>query len=364
MAGPRTQRFWLWFTAAWLLVLAFYFFAFYMRQQAGLLATTIAALFATLPDAVLGIGVVHVCRRIWRRAAAARRWQLAALALAFTLASTWSKVALSIWQVRLDGGRVDWASYDRSIVLWDVFFSLLAWAVLTSVTFGVGASVRLRHEEARRAHADLLRAQAELKALRAQLNPHFLFNTLHSVRALVRASPDAAEQALEQLGDLLRYALRIQDAADDRVLLGEEWEFVRAYLAIEQMRMGDRLRVVASASDAALACVVPAFVLQPLVENAIRHGVGRRPRGGTIWIDAQVAGGGLCVQVRDDGAGASDGTGDRSGDGATKGTGKGLELVRQRLHALPGATGSLVLASAAEGGLCVTVRLARAEDDR
>jgi LytS/YehU family sensor histidine kinase len=214
----------------------------------------------------------------------------------------------------------------------------------------------LREEQARLSEVELLRARSELKALRAQVNPHFLFNTLHSVRALIRENPDSAEEALVELGDLLRYALRVQDAADDGVLLREEWEFSRAYLALEKLRLGDRLHVEEELSDAALQSVVPAFVLQPLVENAIRHGIAPRERGGTVWIRAELADGALRLQVRDDGPGAN--------GFATKGMGLGLDLLRQRLRALYGAAGSVEVASAGAAGFSVTLRFPCAMESR
>jgi len=344
----RAHRFWSWYASAWLLLLAVFFFSFSLQGRTA--AAAFGALGNVLPDALVGVGVVHACRRLWNREDRRRlSANLAALGLAFMLASTWIKATLNMLLMRsLDGRPVDWASYDRGILLWQLFFSLLAFAVLTSVTFGVSAAGRLREVEARRAEAELVRARAELRALRAQLNPHFLFNTLHSVRAMIGENPAAAEEALEQLGDLLRYALRIQGAEDDGVLLREEWEFVGAYLALEKLRLGERLHVVEDASDAALQSVVPAFVLQPLVENAIRHGIGVRERGGTVWIRAALAQGELRLEVRDDGPGAN--------GSASKGLGRGLDLVRQRLRALYGAAGSLAVTSTPGAGFSVELR--------
>ncbi len=320
-----------------------------------LASTALAALASVLPEAVLGTGVVALCGRLWR--SQAQRWIPAcmlALGTVFTAAATSVKALLSMYLMRRDGYDVDWASYDRSILLWQAFFCLISFAVIASVSFGITATERLREAEARRSQAELLRARSELKALRAQLNPHFLFNTLHSVEALVREHPAAAEEALEQLGDLLRYALRVQDAADEGVLLREEWEFVRVYLSLEKLRPGERLRVEEEVSDEALECVVPAFVLQPLVENAIRHGIGPQERGGTLRIRARCEGEALQLQVEDDGCGAQ--------TQATKGTGKGLALVRQRLRALYGAAGSVEIAAASGSGFSVTLRLPRGQE--
>ena len=357
MAVSSVRRFWSWYAAAWLPLLAVYFFVFHLEGRMETETTVLASLANVLPEAILGTCVAFACRRLYRKEE--RRWLpvwVALLGIAFTGLATWGKATLNMLVMRHDGCSVDWGSYDRRTLLWQAFFSLFACAVLTSVTFAVTAAARLRAEEARRSQADLLRARAELKALRSQLEPHFLFNTLHSVRALIRENPDQAEEALEQLGDLLRYVLRVQDAAGEGVLLGEEWGFVRAYLALEKLRLGERLRLVEEVSDAALASVVPAFVLQPLVENAIRHGIGARERGGTVWIGARSEDGALCLQVRDDGPGTN--------GVAPKGTGKGLELVRQRLRALYGAVGSVEVTSTAGAGFSVTVRLPDAQETR
>ncbi len=277
-SAPR--RFWFWYTLVWLPPLAIYFFAFRLQGRLDTRSMALASLASVLPEALLGIGLVHGCRRAWqRRSRRAIGTSLLALALVYTAAATALKATLSLQLSRREGTGWDWSSYDRSLLLWQAFFCVITFAVITSVTFGLATAARLRDEEARRSQAELLRARSELKALRAQLNPHFLFNTLHSVRALVGEQPAAAEEALEQLGDLLRYSLRIQDAAHEGVLLREEWEFVCAYLALESLRLGTRLQVDAEVPARTLQCIVPAFVLQPLVENAIRHAIALRPGG-------------------------------------------------------------------------------------
>ncbi len=239
---------------------------------------------------------------------------------------------------RAEGWPLDWSRYDASILAWQVFLSLLTFAAVAGAAFGLLAVERLRRETARRAEAELLRSRSELKALRAQLNPHFLFNALHSVHALVAADPRAAEQALLHLGDLLRYSLRTQDAAEEGVLLADEWEFVRVYLALEHLRLGDRLQISAEASDQALAAEVPAFVLQPLVENAIVHGIAPGRRRGSVEIQAAVVAHELRLVV------------DNSCDADAEpvplrhdGPGRGIALVTDRLRALYGTAAQVAV---------------------
>jgi two-component system LytT family sensor kinase len=143
--------------------------------------------------------------------------------------------------------------------------------------------------------------QAQLEALRSQLNPHFLFNALHSMAELVHTDPKLAEQLLVRLGELLRQVL--QSSNRPEVTLSEELEFIRGYVDIEQMRLGERLRVNWDIAPNALQARVPSLVLQPLVENAIQHGIAAAAGPGTLSIAARLEGDSLLVEVRDNGPG-------------------------------------------------------------
>jgi signal transduction histidine kinase len=192
-------------------------------------------------------------------------------------------------------------------------------------------------------------AEARLGALRAQLHPHFVFNALNSVAMLVRGHRnDAAVDAIARLSDLLRDTL--QDDARAEVTLDEELAFVRRYLAIEALRFGDRLRVTFDVPPALGDARVPRLVLQPLVENAIRHGLGRRAAAGRVTIAALRDDERLLLTVRDDGPGLH-------GESSAGADGVGLANTRNRLAALYGDRASLALATAAEGGAVVTVSL-------
>jgi LytS/YehU family sensor histidine kinase len=197
--------------------------------------------------------------------------------------------------------------------------------VIVGVAHALTAARRVREREAAAARADAARARAELSALRARLDPHFLFNTLHSVGALVRADSAAAESALERFADLLRYVLDAERGGRDDVALHDELAFVRSYLALEQLRLGERLQVVEEVDPDALECAVPPLTLQPLVENAIRHGLAPLARGGTLRVTAGFDGDLLALEVADDGAGADAATTSRA-------AGLGLSTVRQRLQ--------------------------------
>ncbi len=147
--------------------------------------------------------------------------------------------------------------------------------------------------------------ERKLEALRSQLNPHFILNTFHALIGLVRREPAVAEAALERLGDLLRYSLRIQRESLDEMTLRDEWSFVQSYLDLERLRLGDRLRVSFEAAAATLDCLVPSFALQTLVENAIRHAIAPRAEGGHLAVSAHQVDGRLRIEVEDDGPGDS-----------------------------------------------------------
>ncbi len=234
---------------------------------------------------------------------------------------------------------------------WRVGISFVPFATIVysaTVAVGVAASLawRSRADAMRTAQLTTQLARAETAALRAHLHPHFLFNALHTVGSLVRESDrDAAVDVIAQLGDLLRELSR-QDAPD-QVLLRDEMTFVRRYLAIERVRFEDRLRIVWRISEAAEDAWVPRLLLQPLVENAIRHGIAASTTASLVEIAATQNADMLVISVRDDGPGPP----------PTNRSGVGLTTTRARLAHAYGPAASLTLAHAAEGGAVTTARL-------
>ena len=223
--------------------------------------------------------------------------------------------------------------------------ALLAWSVLYVALTRHQALVAER-ERALRAEASAHRAR--LQALRYQLQPHFLFNTLNAISTLVVEGRTAeASRMLARLGDFLRGTLAAGDA--DEVPLSEEVEFASRYLAIEQVRFGDRLAVQVEVAPDADRALVPSLLLQPLVENAIRHAVALREEGGAIRIAATRQDGRLRLSVEDDGGG--------SGNGDGTGRGVGLANTRARLAELYGGASSLDVGPAAGGGHRVSIEL-------
>jgi signal transduction histidine kinase len=198
---------------------------------------------------------------------------------------------------------------------------------------------RLREEELRATRLSKELNEAQLAALRWQLQPHFLFNSLNAVMALIRdREMDQADRALGLLSDFLRRTLD-EARSGPTVPLTRELEFIRTYLELETLRFGDRLQVFYAVPAEVGAVRVPSFLLQPLVENALRHGIMDLPDGGTIWIAAEARGRTLVLSVADDGVGF-----DESRAKAT-GSGVGIANVRARLAHLYGPAASLVVTS-------------------
>lgn len=178
-------------------------------------------------------------------------------------------------------------------------------------------------------------AKAELAALQARINPHFFFNTLNTISALLSEDPAKADEVVQTLADLFRYTFKAAHAGT--VPLSEELDFVEGYLAVEKARFGDRLRVAWSVEDAARDVRVPGLLLQPLVENAVGHGIAPVPGGGTVRITARIDGGRLVVEVEDDGAGL------RAEAASLIRDDHGLGNVRRRIATATGGRGELTL---------------------
>jgi signal transduction histidine kinase len=206
---------------------------------------------------------------------------------------------------------------------------------------------RYRERDSRALELESRLAVARLQALRMQLQPHFLFNALNAIAELIHESPDTAEAMVLRLAELLRMALRADNAQE--IPLARELEFVRQYLEIEQMRFGDRLQIDLVIDPVTPKALVPAFALQPLVENAVRHGIYPKVGAGRIEIRTSRDGECLRVEVTDDGSGLPKLEPLRDG--------LGLGNTRARLAQLYGPSGRLNLESLAAGGLKVTLEV-------
>jgi two-component system LytT family sensor kinase len=248
------------------------------------------------------------------------------------------------------------AAYGMDTVWWDwvkhQFLRTFDWE-LTYYAAAAGVRHALVYYQAARdraveaAQLETRLVEAQLQALQRQLQPHFLFNTLHAISALVRRNPEAAEEMIERLGDLLR--LTLNKVGAQQVPLSEELDYLDVYLDIEKIHFGSRLGVTRTIDPSARDALVPFLVLQPLVENAIKHGVGPRLAPGKVFIEAEAFGSRLVLRVSDTGAGMPAGTIQQLTQGV------GLSNTRSRLQHLYGADHRFTFEPRPSGGVTVTV---------
>jgi two-component system, LytTR family, sensor kinase len=288
-----------------------------------------------LPEALLWALLTFVVLELARRlpVTAANWWHRVPLHLLF--AATFHVVGVLVMYVahpwvRPGGPRAPLPGALVGGILFDVFI----YATIVATWHAVAA-----HGQALRLRNELL--EAELRTLRMQLQPHFLFNTLNTVSELIHRDPDLAERAVARLGDLLRWSLKTSSLGE--VPLREELHALDLYLDIQRLRHGEGLTLRVDAEPAVLACGVPSLLLQPLVENAIRHGIGSAR--GTVSVEARREDGRVVLRVSDDGAGLA----------PVHREGTGLRTTRTRLRKLYGDDHVLRLAGGPRGGTTVEI---------
>jgi hypothetical protein len=247
---------------------------------------------------------------------------------AVSAAALWCAAALGWWQALAPW----WEGTLFSGALMATMFGLgvLLYGMTAVASYLAFEFERARRAETRELETKVLAREAQLRMLRTQIDPHFLFNSLNSISALTAIDPAGARNMTLQLAEFFRHTLGLE--AHRKVALEEELALVRRFLAIEQVRFGARLGFEQDVGPGAAACLLPPMILQPLVENAVKHGIGQMLEGGTVRVSAQRAGSMLRVRVEND-AGES--------TGRTAGQGIGLINVRQRLAAAYGHQGSV-----------------------
>lgn len=363
----NNRQFWSLYAAAWLIYgasLAAVFVGVGFRFDIDLLWTVLGNI---LPAFLLGVGVVFICQNLLKWSDRKQpQFTLVHIFLLLLFAFAWCFLTLFDLTLLTFIRRGTWnfVRWDNYGIQWQLFTGALAYVAIISSVYVRQINENLQAEEClnaelkmRAVRAEAARASAELAALRAQLNPHFLFNTLHSLMALVRTDADTAEAAIERFALMLRYVLQSQEesraaqAAD--VTFGEEWNFVENYLELERLRLGDRLKLTTEIEPAALDYRLPAFSLQPIVENAVKYAVASRADGGRLHISAQGDNGNLIVKVCDDGDG-------KSSPGERNGSGLGLRLVRESLAARFGSAANLKIETAPGAGFKVSMTVPRA----
>jgi two-component sensor histidine kinase len=282
-----------------------------------------------------------------------RRWPLH-LALHFVAAFVAEAVVMAALlpaALAVTGRDVPFGQAYIGAMLSAFFFFQLTWAAVVAGTSALDYAGRLRRRDVRESQLEAQLAAAKLDALRMQLNPHFLFNTLHAVSTLMARDVRTARTMLSDLSDLLRLAL--DRSSEPELPLAEELDFLDRYLRIERTRFRDRLRVDVEVGADARGALVPTLLLQPLVENALKYGIAPRAEGGHVQIEARRLqsddGDRLLLRVTDDGAGFPDAAGRREG--------VGLRTTRERLATRFGDAARLRLFNRPEGGAVVEVTI-------
>lgn len=238
----------------------------------------------------------------------------------------------------------------RIFALYDPYWAIQL-AVYAGTVMAVAIALKVLNNariEMKLEEQERLLLQTRMEALQSQINPHFLFNTLNSVSSLVRFNPDKARDMIVKLANILRRLMRTTEAF---VPLRDEFDFIDDYLDIEVVRFGtDKLRVQKELEPASLDVMVPSMMLQPLVENAIKHGVAPRIDGGSIYLRSRVASGRVVIEVEDDGVGFTD-------SAPSAGTGIGMANVTERLQVLYGDAAHIETDSTPGKGTLIRVTL-------
>ena len=279
---------------------------------------------------------------------AAQRWHRASrvlthIVMGVVFVGVW-QAAYAMYMMRAIGPGA-WTRIFAGTVLFQLSNAAILYGAIVAVTLALQAAARERAQEQRQHALALAARDAEMRALVAQLEPHFLLNTLNSILALVEASPRDASTMIERLSALLEATFDEKD--EPAVSLGRELDLLEAYLGIEQVRFGDRLRVTIDAPEDLRATLVPPLLLQPLAENAIKHGVSAISGPVSIAVTARASGGRVRVAVADSGRGFA--------YPGPNGRGRGLELVERRLTAF--APGGEMHTERTPAGFAVVVSL-------
>jgi len=270
-----------------------------------------------------------------------------AASLIFSVGWMVLRAGIAYWQTRGDLYPVEFsAAFSRALVATLFFNQLIYWGVVV-VRHAIDYYWKLHERQLHTAELETRLTEAKLQALQMQLNPHFLFNTLNAIASLMHKDVEAADRMIVQLSELLRYALESTESQE--VPLRQELDFLDRYLRIQQARFGERLSVQRQIAPESLDVLVPNLILQPLVENAIQHGVEPYARPGLITLRALRANGELELQVQDNGAGLQNTTSSRQG--------VGLANTRARLQQLYGERQRLQMGNAAEGGMLVRITI-------
>ena len=309
---------------------------------------------------LISLGFRAVYRRLREQARPPMLLGFVVIGLSFGAAPIWYEGHVMVF--RMSCKAILWAAFASSLSAGCSRPVLLPWLVPTETWFFYGFVLvtwslmyflvngirELKSARALAARADAFAVEARLKTLQSQLEPHFLFNTLNAISTLVAADrPSAASAMITEVGEFLRATLNARDTSE--VTVGVEVDLVSRYVKIQKCRFGERLSAVFDIDPAVLSASIPTLVLQPIVENAIRHGILPNPMGGCVWISAAQRGPKLVLEVKDNGVGLRSDAESRAGVGLTN--------TRRRLEELYGNAARLQIDSSPTGGAIVRIEL-------
>lgn len=324
--------------AAWLPFFLIWLFFTILYGRLPLGSALLSSVIAMGSAGSLGAAVWAICkRRPWPIRLNAKFYGLH-ISLGIAYAIAWNLLVYALESVRRGQDLLSGA-WKSPVFPWQFLMGFWLYVIFAGISYAVQTRNRLHEKEKLALRAEALAASACLDAIRARLNPHFLFNALHTLTALVKFRPALAEDAIERLGDILRYTLR--EDGRELVEFSEEYEFTRKYIAFEQLRYGNRLTVTLRIDPESFDFDIPPFSIQTLAENAVLHAISVRPEGGSIWITSACRGDRLSVSVRDDGPGNSIDPVDSHQFG--------LKSLQARLQAAFGSDSLLQIRSNADG---------------
>lgn len=347
----NTKRMWILYSLAWIVysILIGFIVQFDEFNQGNFnWAMATRTVLTTLPTAIVLALVWPLSAKLNQAQISTTRLVTVHFVCAFAFACFWHFFGIAMYYLLIG------AIPQRSIAwyIWPFLYSMMMYGVIASIFHGLRSSEARRIQDLAFTQAQKLLVSTELNALRNKLNPHFLFNTLNSIIALVRKDAVAAEAALFRFSDMLRYILRTEKSGQDRVTLDEELDFVRDYLSLEALRLGQRLQVEWQIDPTTTAISIPALSVQPLVENSIKHAFNPRSQPGLLTITTEMrhAENRLRISVRDDGPGCDLGS---QLDANSHHEGMGLRTIERRLQLEYGERAHFTIDTAPNAGFAV-----------
>ncbi len=325
---------------AWTIYAAFYAGVLHLSENVPYIYALPTSLLSHYLMAIYSIPVWFLTTRVLMKRHALAQW-LGHVAGALAFAAVWHESFRQIFIRAFGQETFELAQMERT-KYWLLLAAMTMYGVIVGIFYVLRHQRQLREKEQREAELRLRANQMELAVLKAQLNPHFLFNALNSINALVGSDPEAARRVLAQLAEVLRYSL--ESDRQQFVPLSEELRFVETYLAIEKARFGKRLQIKMEIDEAARPLLVPPMILQPLAENAVKHGIAPKEEGGELSLRVQRQNDHLEIEVADNGAG-----GNKTPAEHLLNNGHGLHNTDLRLRKMFGENSGLQISNGKDG---------------